>query len=69
MFPWATREYCLWSMTWGQLILYYNRGMDIKYPKGEDDPGAVLPASKMTHEQLSTVLAEHTKNYGDVTDG
>jgi signal transduction histidine kinase len=30
MFPWATKEYLLWNMTIGQIIMYHNKAMDIK---------------------------------------
>jgi hypothetical protein len=32
LYPWATKEYLLWEMTIGQIILYHNKGMEIKYP-------------------------------------
>jgi hypothetical protein len=30
LFPWATKEYLLWNMTIGQIVMYHNRAMDIK---------------------------------------
>jgi hypothetical protein len=37
MYAWATKEYLLWEMTIGQIILYFNKGMEIKYPSTEKD--------------------------------
>jgi hypothetical protein len=30
MYAWATKEYLLWEMTIGQIIMYHNRGISIK---------------------------------------
>jgi signal transduction histidine kinase len=30
LFPWATKEYLLWNMTIGQIVMYHNHAMDIK---------------------------------------
>jgi len=30
MFPWATKEYLLWEMTIGQIVMYHNRAMEIR---------------------------------------
>jgi hypothetical protein len=31
MYPWATKEYLLWEMTIGQIVMYHNKGMELKY--------------------------------------
>lgn len=43
MYAWATKEYLLWKMSIGQIILYHNKGMEIKYPSSGKDaaPGLV----------------------------
>lgn len=33
MYPWATKEYLLWKMSLGQIIMYYNLGFDQLYGK------------------------------------
>lgn len=33
LFPWATKEYLLWEMSLGQIILYHNIGIELKYGK------------------------------------
>lgn len=30
MFSWATKEYILWEMSLGQLVMYHNIAIDIK---------------------------------------
>ena len=42
LYPWATKEYLLWEMSIGQIILYHNLGLEIKYPK----PPTISPAGK-----------------------
>ena len=32
MFPWATKEYLLWEMTIGQIVMYHNLGIEISNP-------------------------------------
>jgi len=66
MYPWATREYLMWSMTIGQLVLYHNLGMEMKYGKKEDDGGGVVPVDKMTPEQMRAKKAELKRQYGSI---
>lgn len=35
MYPWATKEYLLWNMSIGQIILYNNIGSEQKFGKPE----------------------------------
>ncbi len=30
LYPWATKEYLLWKMSLGQIVMYHNLGSDIK---------------------------------------
>ena len=41
MFAWATKEYLLWNMTIGQIVLYYNKAIKIKNGVQEKAPGLV----------------------------
>lgn len=44
LYPWATKEYLLWNMTIGQIILYHNKGIAIKNGdtgEGSNGPGLV----------------------------
>jgi hypothetical protein len=55
MYAWATKEYLLWEMTIGQIILYHNKGMKIK--SGEEDKSEGL-ANKST-EELRKMIDNH----------
>ena len=46
LYPWATKEYCLWKMSLGQLILYHNLGIEMKYGGANGD-------GKKTYKDLS----------------
>lgn len=40
LYPWATKEYLLWQMSIGQILLYHNIGMELKYGNGKSEtPG------------------------------
>jgi len=56
LYPWATKEYLLWSMSLGQIIMYYNLGMDAKYPKPEDEKPSRL--KHMTVDEIKKLRDE-----------
>ena len=33
LYPWATKDYLLWEMSFPQIIMYHTIGMDLKYPQ------------------------------------
>ena len=33
IFPWATKEYLLWNMTIGQIVMYHNKAIEIQNGK------------------------------------
>lgn len=33
LFPWATKEYLLWECSLGQIVLYHNLGLELKFGK------------------------------------
>ena len=37
LYPWATKEYILWKMSLGQLLMYLHVGTEQKYGKGNKD--------------------------------
>jgi len=37
MYAWANKEYLLWNMTIGQIVMYLNKGIEIKYGTKSDD--------------------------------
>jgi len=42
LYGWATKEYLLERMTFGQIILYLNEGLRFKYPREERGRGPSL---------------------------
>ena len=55
LYPWATKEYLLNEMSIGQIIMYYNLGMETKYPS-EDSTDSKL--KNMSYEQLKALRDE-----------
>ena len=77
LYPWATKDYLLWHMSMGQIILYYNMGMEQKYGKSEKEPNTLAGKShdelkrirdEMIAEGLIPSKAELERKYGDITD-
>lgn len=72
LYPWATKEYLLWSMTIGQVFYYYNVGMEMRYGKGDakqDGSHAVRTAKDMSYEELKAKRDELRRQYGAIDDG
>jgi len=47
LYPWATKEYLLWEMTIGQIVMYHNLGIELKYPAPSKNSSAGgLPSLK-----------------------
>jgi hypothetical protein len=81
MYPWATKEYLLWQMTIGQLVMYHNLGIELKYggatkrtgPRSlrNASPAQVARARREARRQLgipegSDVKAKLREKYGAV---
>jgi len=47
LYPWATKEYLLWNMTIGQIVMYHNKGMDMKNGKSGKPNLAEKSASEL----------------------
>jgi len=45
LYGWATKEYLLERMTFQQIVMYLNYGMDFKYPKPKPRNGSLVGAS------------------------
>lgn len=41
LYPWATKEYLLWKMSLGQIIMYLNIGTEQKHGKSEGRPSLI----------------------------
>jgi hypothetical protein len=62
MYAWATPAFLLWSMSLGQIVLYWNLGCDAKYGKPEGTPSL----KNMTPDELVKLRAELRETYGDI---
>jgi hypothetical protein len=63
MYAWATKEYLLWEMTIGQIIMYHNKGIEIKYGKEEKKSNSLADKSE---SELRKIVEDYKKQYGDV---
>jgi hypothetical protein len=57
LYPWATKEYLLWQMSIGQIVMYHNLGIEIKYPKPPSAPGSG-PSIKSSRKEIKAALAQ-----------
>jgi hypothetical protein len=55
LYPWASKEYCLWEMSLGQLIFYNNTGLEMKFGKDELKPRS---AAEMTAKEIHKITEE-----------
>jgi len=67
LYAWATKEYLLEKMSFGQIIMYLNYGMDFKYPKV--GTGKVKKPSEMTAKELRAERAKLRKQFGTNIEG
>ena len=44
LYAWATKEYLLTQMSFGQIVMYLNEGMAFKYPKPQQTGGSLIGA-------------------------
>lgn len=59
MYPWATKEYLLWEMDLAQLILYHNKGIEVKDGKpNEAGASSVAGYNDMDVEELRRLKNE-----------
>lgn len=45
MFPWATKEYLLWEMSIGQIIMYFNLGSKRLNPEDPEKKDSLIGKS------------------------
>ena len=63
MYGWK-KEYLFEEMTWGQIVMYYKYGVELKYGKqGDKKP---RDAKDMTYEELKAEKERLKKQYGDI---
>lgn len=79
LYSWATKEYLLWEMSLGQVIMYYNLGMESKYPELKNKDTEVYNKYAKAKEELKAMgivsdqdkakddkKAELEKQYGNI---
>ena len=66
LYPWATKEYLLWEMSIGQIVMYHNLGVEMKYGGGGGDGKRTLKGA--SPEQVRRARAEARRQLG-VKDG
>lgn len=52
MYPWATKEYLLWEMSIGQIIMYFNLGMKKLHP---EDPNKSDRLADKSYQELKEI--------------
>lgn len=55
LYPWATKDYLLWNMSIGQIIMYYNMGMEAKYPDPDSDKNKL---KNMSYDEVKAIRDE-----------
>jgi len=60
LFPWATKEYLLWEMSLGQIVMYHNLGLELKYGGGRK-PGSLRGA---TYAEVKAAREEARRQLG-----
>jgi len=50
-------------MTIGQIVMYHNLGLEIKYPKPQKDKDSLMDKS---HEELVEIRDELREKYGEI---
>ena len=70
MYSWATKEYLLEKMSFGQIIMYLNYGLQFKYPKPQnsssDSNQSMIGKSA---EQIRKRKNELKKQFGEDIEG
>ena len=73
LYPWATKEYLLWEMTIGQIVLYHNLGIEMKYPSEKPEGGGQSlkdlgpEAAKKIRDELRALKAQRGESATDAS--
>jgi len=64
LYPWATKEYLLWNMTIGQIILYHNKGVELQWPGSLNslEPGLANKGPKELRVIRDTIFKQMDKD-------
>jgi hypothetical protein len=68
IYAWATKEYLLERMSFGQIMMYLNYGIAIKYPKPapRGNPGSMVGRSA---EEIRRRRDELRRQFGENIEG
>jgi hypothetical protein len=75
MYAWATKEYLLWNMTIGQIVMYLNKGIEIKLGINNDksnlskdnlDELKKIRDEMKAEENKSSQIEEMKRKYGEI---
>jgi hypothetical protein len=66
LYPWATKEYLLWEMTIGQIVMYHNLGIEMKYGAQGDTDTTTKKPSEMSYEELKAKRDQLRAQYGEI---
>ena len=61
LYPWATKDYLLWEMSLGQIVMYHNLGIEMKYGGGSGK----RKATDMSYQELKALREEARKQLGE----
>ena len=64
-FPWATKEYLLWNMTIGQVMMYWQYATET----AETNGGGTRTVKDMSASEIRTLREELRQQYGEIGDG
>jgi hypothetical protein len=70
LYAWATKEYLLEQMSFGQIVMYHHYGLEIKYPKvSENDKPVSQSLKDKSPEELKVYREQLRKQYGNIGKG
>ena len=64
MYAWATKEYLLERMSFGQIIMYLNEGLRFKYPKPKQDTTGGASMVGKSDDEIRNKRDELRKKFG-----
>jgi hypothetical protein len=69
MYAWATKEYLLERMSFGQITMYLNYGLQIKYPKTDGRADKPVSMVGKSAEEIRARRDELRRQYGTDVEG
>ncbi len=63
LYAWATKEYLLECMSFGQIIMYLNEGLRFKYPKPKKTEGSTGSLIGSSYDEIKSRTDALHKKY------